>query len=363
MRIVFMGTPDFAAHCLQKLLDAGHEVTAVYTQPDRPRGRGREVQMSAVKTLALRYGLPVFQPEKIRAREAVEELKGLTADIFVVAAFGQILSQEILDMPEYGCINVHASLLPRYRGAAPIQWAVINGDEYSGVTIQQMNAGVDTGDILYTRKYRLKEDETGDSLFDALTELGGQALVEALELLEKGELTPVPQEEEKATYAGKLNKEMGHLDFSKPAPELERLVRGLNSWPGAYAFLGDKQLKIWKAQALPDVPEMPDASFGETHARWEQAGDTPKMPDTSSQGTHMLREGAGDTPDTPETSGTDMEAAPGTIIARDSESFTVACGSGAFRLLEVQPAGKKRMSVRDFLLGYGKMVQMGGRLE
>ncbi|MCD7738720.1 MAG: methionyl-tRNA formyltransferase [Lachnospiraceae bacterium] len=339
MKIVFMGTPDFAAHCLQKILDAGHEVTAVYTQPDRPRGRGRELQMSAVKTLALHCGLPVYQPEKIRAREAVEELKGLTADVFVVAAFGQILSQEILDIPGYGCINVHASLLPRYRGAAPIQWAVINGDQYSGVTIQQMNAGVDTGDILYTRKYRLKEDETGDSLFDALTELGGQAIVEALKLLERGELTPVAQEEEKATYAGKLNKEMGHLDFSKSALELERLVRGLNSWPGAYTFLGEKQLKIWRVQALTDAS---DISLQQAQQRWESTETSPELSDIS---------------------GGDSEAAPGVIIARDSESFTVACGSGALRFWEVQPAGKKRMNVRDFLLGYGKMVQLGMKLE
>ncbi|MCD8325841.1 MAG: methionyl-tRNA formyltransferase [Lachnospiraceae bacterium] len=332
MKIVFMGTPDFAAHCLKMLLEAGHEVTAVYTQPDRPRGRGREVQMSAVKVLALHYGLPVYQPERIRAKEAMEELEKLSADVFVVAAFGQILSQEILDMPRYGCINVHASLLPQYRGAAPIQWAVINGDEYSGVTIQQMNAGVDTGDILYTKQYRLKEDETGDSLFEALTELGGQAVVEALSFLEQGKLTPQPQDEEKATYAGKLNKEMGRLDFTKPAPELERLVRGLNSWPGAYTFLGEKQLKIWKTQAVADLLKMPQAVREKTGAETLTA------------------------------SVNESEIAPGTIITRDSESITVACGTGSLRILEVQPAGKKRMSVKDFLLGYGKLAQPGMRL-
>ncbi len=309
MKIVFMGTPDFAAHCLQVLLDEGHEVTAVYTQPDKPKGRGKEVQASPVKELSLRCGLPVYQPKKIRVRESVEELKKISADVFVVAAFGQILSQEILDIPRYGCVNVHASLLPKYRGAAPIQWAVINGDEYSGVTIQQMNAGVDTGDILYTREYRLKEDETGESLFDALTVLGGEALKEALRLLEQGKLKPVAQNESDATYAGKLTKEMGLLHFHKSAVELERLVRGLNSWPSAYTFMNGKQLKIWKAQVL-------EGTVGE----------------------------------------------PGKIIARDNESFTVACGEGALRILEVQLAGKKRMCVRDFLLGNAKAIQVGTRL-
>lgn len=334
MRIVFMGTPDFAAHCLQVLLDEGHEVTAVYTQPDKPKGRGKEVQASPVKELALRYGLPVYQPKKIRARESVDELRTISADIFVVAAFGQILSQEILDMPRYGCINVHASLLPKYRGAAPIQWAVINGDTYSGVTIQQMNAGVDTGDILYTRKYRLKEDETGESLFDALTALGGEALKEALRLLEQGKLEPVPQDEGDATYVGKLTKEMGLLDFGKSAAALERLVRGLNSWPSAYTILNGKQLKIWKAQVLPDAPGMSD----------------------------IFTEGAKAAPKACEVSGQDAAAAPGTIIARDQESFTVACGEGALRILEVQLAGKKRMCVREFLLGNAKAAEVGTKL-
>ncbi len=333
MKIVFMGTPDFAAHCLQVLLDEGHEVTAVYTQPDKPKGRGKEVQASPVKNLALLYGLPVYQPKKIRAKESVDELRKLTADVFVVAAFGQILSQEILDIPRYGCINVHASLLPKYRGAAPIQWAVINGDQYSGVTIQQMNAGVDTGDILYTRRYRLKEDETGESLFDALTILGGEALKEALKLLEKGELEPVPQDESEATYAGKLTKEMGLLDFENSAVALERLVRGLNSWPSAYTFFHGKQLKIWRAQALKDVPEMQGTS-GER-----------------GEGTGILKDCE-----------KDLKAVPGTIIARDNESFMVSCGEGALRILEVQLAGKKRMCVRDFLLGNARLAEVGTRL-
>ncbi len=334
MKIVFMGTPDFAAHCLQVLLNEGHEVTAVYTQPDKPKGRGGHEQASPVKELALRYGLPVYQPKRIRAKESVEELHKLTADVFVVAAFGQILSQEILDMPRYGCINVHASLLPKYRGAAPIQWAVINGDEYSGVTIQQMNAGVDTGDILYTREYRLREDETGESLFDALTLLGGEALAEALKLLEQGRLIPAAQDEAQASYAGKLTKEMGLLDFHASAVTLERLVRGLNSWPSAYTFINGKQLKIWKAQALSDEVDMPSQSQEQTGAA----------------------------ADVPENGRKDIPAAPGTVIALDRESFTVACGEGTLRILEVQLAGKKRMSVRNFLLGNANAVQVGTKL-
>ncbi|MCD7750886.1 MAG: methionyl-tRNA formyltransferase [Lachnospiraceae bacterium] len=335
MKIVFMGTPDFAAHCLQVLLDEGHEVTAVYTQPDKPKGRGGQVQASPVKQRALLRGLPVYQPKRIRAKESVEELKKLPADIFVVAAFGQILSQEILDMPRYGCINVHASLLPKYRGAAPIQWAVINGDAYSGVTIQQMNAGVDTGDILYTREYRLREDETGESLFDALTDLGGEALKEALKLLEQGKLQPVAQDEAKASYAGKLTREMGRLNFNESAVTLERLVRGLNSWPSAYTYINGKQLKIWKAQVLLDT--------GDVHNRSKDQIDA--IADASKE------------------AGNGILAAPGTIIALDHESFTVACGEGALRILEVQLAGKKRMPVRNFLLGNAKIVEEGTKLQ
>ena len=186
MKIVFMGTPDFAAGALKSLITAGHEITAVYTQPDKPKGRGKEVQMSPVKELALQYSIPVYQPRRIKEAEEVARLKEIPADIFVVAAFGQILSQEILDMPKYGCVNIHASLLPKYRGAAPIQWAVINGEEKTGITIQQMDAGIDTGDILYTKEYVLDAKETGASLFDRLMELGAEAIVETLELLEAG---------------------------------------------------------------------------------------------------------------------------------------------------------------------------------
>ena len=245
MKIVFMGTPDFASGALEALIAAGHEITAVYTQPDKPKGRGKEVQMTPVKVVALEHGIPVYQPRRIREAEEVEILRQIPADIFVVAAFGQILSQEILDMPKFGCVNIHASLLPKYRGAAPIQWAVIDGEEKTGVTIQQMNAGIDTGDILYTKEYVLDPKETGASLFDKLMVIGAEAIVEALPLIEAGRITPIPQNEAEATHAAKLTKQLGEMDFSKSAAELERLVRGLNSWPSAYTFFRGKQLKIW----------------------------------------------------------------------------------------------------------------------
>jgi methionyl-tRNA formyltransferase len=304
MKIVFMGTPDFASAALEALIAAGHEITAVYTQPDKPKGRGKEVQMTPVKQVALRHDIPVYQPARIKAQEEVDRLRQIPADIFVVAAFGQIVSQEILDMPKYGCVNIHASLLPEYRGAAPIQWAVIDGKEKSGVTIMQMAAGIDTGDILYQKEYKLDAKETGASLFDRLTELGAEAILEALPLIEAGKLIPIPQDEALATHAGKLTKQLGEMDFTKTAEELERLVRGLNSWPSAYTFLNGKQLKIWEAE--------------------------------------VAREAKGDC---------------GTILSIDKESFTIGCKEGGLRVKELQLEGKKRMSTHDFLLGV--KVQVG----
>lgn len=298
MKIVFMGTPDFASGALEALIEAGHEITAVYTQPDKPKGRGKEVQMTPVKEVALKHNIPVYQPVRIKNAEEVEVLRGISADIYVVAAFGQILSQEILDIPKYGCVNIHASLLPKYRGAAPIQWAVIDGEEKTGVTIMQMNAGCDTGDILYTKEYVLDPKETGASLFDKLMVLGAKAIVEALPLIEAGKLTPIPQNDAEATHAAKLTKELGKLDFNKPAAILERLIRGLNSWPSAYTSFRNKQLKIWEAEVV------------------------------------------------------EASGIPGTIVAVDKESFTIATGEGGLRILSLQLEGKKRMETKDFLLGY-----------
>ncbi|MBR2037408.1 MAG: methionyl-tRNA formyltransferase [Lachnospiraceae bacterium] len=299
MKIVFMGTPDFASCALEALIAAGHEITAVYTQPDKPKGRGKEVQMTPVKEVALKHDIPVYQPRRIKEAEEVAKLKEIPADIFVVAAFGQILSQEILDMPKYGCVNIHASLLPKYRGAAPIQWAVIDGEEKTGVTIQQMEAGIDTGDILYKKEYILDAKETGASLFDKLMVLGAEAIVEVLPLIEAGKITPVSQKEEEATHAAKLTKQLGEMDFTKSAVVLERLIRGLNSWPSAYTTFRSKQLKIWEAEVVPEVP-----------------------------------------------------GKPGTVVAVDKQSFTVATGEGSLKILELQIEGKKRMPSKDFLLGY-----------
>lgn len=298
MRVLYMGTPDFAATALEAIVKAGHEVVAVVTQPDKEKGRGKAVSMSPVKECALKYNIPVLQPVRIRRPESVEELKQYPADVFVVAAFGQILTQEILDMPKYGCINIHASLLPGYRGAAPIQWAILDGLDETGVTIMQMDAGIDTGDILMQEKIAIEATDTGESLFDKLSDLGAKAIVKALPMIEQGLLVPVKQDDSKSNYAGMLNKNMGQIDWTWDAAKIERYVRGLNSWPSAYSFINGKQLKIWKAEVVMESGE------------------------------------------------------PGQIIAVDKKSITIACGDNALRLLEVQLEGKKRMEVGAFLLGY-----------
>ena len=303
MKIIYMGTPDFAVAPLEAILKAGHKVTAVVTQPDRQKGRGREVQYSPVKECALSYGIPVLQPLKIKEKDAVEELRKYPADIFVVAAFGQLLSEEILNMPRLGCINIHASLLPAYRGAAPIQWCVINGEEKTGVTIMQMAKGMDTGDILLQKEVVLDEKETGGSLFDRLMETGAELIVEVLPKIEAGELTPVVQKEELATYAGKITKDMGNIDFAKSAVTIERLIRGLNPWPSAFTHYKGKILKIWEADVVSECANAENP-------------------------------------------------VPGTVIAMDKESFTLATGEGALRIRSLQPEGKKRMSCAEFMRGY-----------
>lgn len=309
LKIVFMGTPDFAVGALQALIDAGHEITAVVTQPDKAKGRSGKLSFSPVKECAVKNGLPVLQPERIKKEEAVAELRQYEADIFVVAAFGQILSKEILDMPRLGCINIHASLLPKYRGSSPIQWAVIYGEEKTGITIQQMNEGVDTGDILYQKELILDKKETGASLFDRLAVLGAEAVTEVLPLLEEGKIVPVPQKHEEATHTVMLRKEMGQMDFSKSAAELERLVRGLNSWPSAYTYWEGRQLKIWES----DLCEDDELSAEE----WAHA----------------------------------KEADNGEVIKIEKNRFAVACKMGVLWITSVQLEGKKRMTTHDFLLG------------
>lgn len=301
MKLIFMGTPDFSVGTLEALIAAGHEITLVVSQPDKPKGRGHELAPTPVKETALKHGLKVFQPKRLKDPETIRTLEETPADAIVVIAFGQIVPASILHMKKYGCINVHGSLLPKYRGAAPIQWAVIDGERESGVTIMQMDEGLDTGDMLLKGSVVLDEKETSGSLFNKLSALGASLCVEALEKLEKGELTPEKQGESPTEYARMLTKEMGELDFSRDAVTLERLIRGFNPWPSAYTRLGDKTLKIWAA----DVCEKQD----------------PK-------------------------------SRPGTVTEVAKKDFTVACGEGALKITELQLQGKKRMDTAAFLRGY-----------
>lgn len=309
MKIVYFGTPEFAVGPLEALLAAGHTVTAVVTQPDRPRGRGGRTQETPVKACAMRHNIPVFQPVKVKAPEAVEILKGFEADVFVVAAFGQILSMEILKMPKFGCLNIHASLLPAYRGSAPIQWVILNGEAKSGVTIMQMDAGIDTGDMLLKAAVDIAPEETDETLCCKLAEAGSRLIVEALAKLEKGELVPEKQNDEESSYVKMLTKSMGQIDWQKAAAEIDRRIRGLYSWPGAYTFWQGKLLKIRKACVSQDTA--------------------------------------------------DGEA--GTVSSVTKEAIMVNTGEGKLILQEVQLEGKKRMPVKDFLLGYrvGKGDKLG----
>ncbi|MCR5671871.1 MAG: methionyl-tRNA formyltransferase [Butyrivibrio sp.] len=316
MKIIFMGTPDFARSALEKIIEAGHEVLLAVTQPDKPKGRSGQLQISEVKACALEHNIPVFQPERIKLPENVAELKKYDADIYVVAAFGQILSKEILDIPRLGCVNIHASLLPKYRGAAPIQQAIIDGEKETGVTIMQMAAGMDTGDILLQRALPISDDETGGGLFDKLSALGGELIVEVLPLIERGELTAIPQDEEKATKCGKLSKDMGIMDFSRDAASLCNLVRGLNPWPSAFTHLNGKVLKIWKAAVLTD----------------EQVKELSQQP-----GAKLLANGG---------------ERSGSVVLTTKTELVIKTGEGFLSVTELQLEGKKRMPVSDFLLGY-----------
>lgn len=251
MNVIFMGTPDFAVGTLEALVEAGHRITLVVTQPDKPKGRGHAMQYPPVKEAALAHGLPVYQPKKIRDEEAVRLLEQTNADVMVVVAFGQLIPGEILRMKKYGCINVHASLLPKYRGAAPIQWAVINGEKESGVTTMQMDEGLDTGHMLLKTVVPLDEKETGGSLFDKLSQAGAGLCTETLRRLEAGGLVPEPQGESPTAYASMLTRDMGKIDWTKDAVSIERLVRGLNPWPSAYTKYEGKTLKIWAGEILP----------------------------------------------------------------------------------------------------------------
>lgn len=310
MRVLFMGTPDFASGILEAIIESDHEVVCAVTQEDKARGRSDKLIPPPVKEAALRYGIPVFQPHRVKDPEAVEELKKYDADIFVVAAYGQILSKEILDMPPFGCINTHASLLPKYRGAAPIQWAIADGERETGVTIMQMDEGLDTGDILYVKKVDITCNDTGESLFNKLEECGKTLIVEALDRIERGDISPVRQNPDEATYARMLKKEMGALDFTKGAEELERLVRAFTPWPGTYTYLKGKLLKVTEASA----------------ADGNELVDNCKDPV--------------------------MKGPLGSIAGVSQDAVYVATGKDFLKVKCVQLEGKKRMSVSDFLRGY-----------
>lgn len=300
MRVVFMGTPDFAVKTLEAIIKEGHEVAGVVTQPDKPKGRGKNMQFTPVKEIAVARGIPVYQPVRVKEPEFIEELKKMNPEVIVVVAFGQILPKEILDMPKYGCVNVHASLLPKYRGAAPIQWAVIDGEKESGVTTMFMEEGLDTGDMLKKTVVPLDKDETGGSLHDKLATAGANLLIETLKELEEGTAIRTKQDDTLSNYAKMLDKHLGHIDFTKSAEEIERLIRGLNPWPSAFTGINGKTLKIWAATVINK----------------------------------------------------EAEGSCGEVVEVNQDSILVKTGKGLLQLNEVQLEGKKRMETDAFLRGY-----------
>ena len=307
LKVIFAGTPDFAARHLQALLDSQHDVVAVYSQPDRPAGRGKKLQASAVKQLALEYELPIYQPLSLRNEEAQQELAGLDADVMIVVAYGLILPKAVLDTPKLGCLNVHGSILPRWRGAAPIQRAIWAGDKETGVTIMQMDEGLDTGDMLLKHSLPIQADDTSDSLYQKLAATGPKALLETLEQLTG--LTPEKQDESLVTYAEKLSKAEAKIDWNTPAVQLERNIRAFNPWPVAFFEVEQQAVKIWQAELHPDV------------------------------------------------SGT-----PGTVLRADKQGIMVATAEGALLLKTIQIPGKKAMSAADILNARKQWFEVGKQL-
>lgn len=299
MKVIFMGTPDFAAGILESIVKAGHEVVLAVTQCDKPKGRGKEVSFPPVKEKALEYDIPVYQPEKIRKEECVSELKTYQPDIIIVAAYGQILPKDILEMAKYGCVNVHASLLPKYRGAAPIQWSIIDGETQTGVTTMMMDVGLDTGDMIEKAVVDITDEDTGGSLHDKLMEAGASLILSTMEKLQSGTAVFTKQDDGLSCYAKMLKKDMGKIDFSQPAVQIERLIRGLNPWPSAYTKYHGKTLKIWKAFVI------------------EQ----------------------------------DAEGEPGEIVEVSKDRFAVQTGKNLLAVEELQLEGKKRMDTKSFLSG------------
>jgi methionyl-tRNA formyltransferase len=300
MRIVYMGTPEFSVPALKALVEVGHDVVAVVTQPDKPKGRGKEIQMTPVKEQALEFHIPVYQPVKARDPEFVKILSDLAPDVMVVAAFGQLLPKSILDIPKYGCVNIHASLLPKYRGASPIQYAVINGEKESGITTMMMAELLDTGDMLDQEILTLDPKETGGSLHDRLSVVGGALLLKTLKKLEEGTAVRIPQDETQSCYVGMIKKSMGDIDWSMDAEVIERLIRGLNPWPSAFTSWNGKVIKIWEAFVIEK----------------------------------------------------EYEGACGQVVEADRDHLVVKTGKGGLSIRELQLQGKKRMDIGAFLRGY-----------
>lgn len=299
MKIVFMGTPDIAVGCLQKIIDEKHELIGVVTQPDKPVGRGKKMGMPPVKELALKYDIPVYQPLKARDEAFIEEIKALNPDVIVVVAFGQILPKALLDIPKFGCINVHVSLLPKYRGAAPINWVIINGEEKTGVTTMYMDEGLDTGDMILTSEFDLDNEITAGELHDKMKEIGAETLKETLELIEKGCAPRTPQNHDEFSYAPMMNKSLGNIDWSKSATEIHNLVRGVNPWPSAYTTYNNDTMKIWKTKVLNEK----------------------------------------------------STKSPGTITKVDKEGIRVSTNDNVLLIEEIQMPGKKRVQVGEYIKG------------
>ena len=297
MKIIFMGTPEFAVPSLRALIESGEDIVAVVTQPDKPKGRGLEIVLPPTKVLAEKHGIPVLQPAKIKTEEFFNELKKFSADLICVTAYGKILPKNILDLPPHGCINVHASLLPKYRGAAPINWAIIRGEKVTGITTMKMDEGMDTGDMLLKEEVPIDDEDTGDTLSEKLSEIGARLLIETIRLLKEGKLNPIPQDHSQATYAPMLKKEDGKIDWQKSAEEIRNLIRGALPWPGSYTNLEGKLLKIYKVRL---------------------AGG---------------------------------EGKPGEVIKSESGILRVATGKGALDILKLQIEGGKKLETQVFLRG------------
>jgi len=305
MKIVFMGTPEFAVPSLDMLVKEGYNVAAVVTQPDKPKGRGKKLAAPPVKEYALEKGIPVLQPEKVKTAEFVNELKSINPDLLITAAYGKILPADVLDIPRFGCINVHASLLPKYRGAAPINWAVINGDKVTGITTMYTDIGMDTGDILLKSEVEITDDMTAGELHDKLAVLGAKVLRDTLIELKNGTLKRIPQSNEEATYAPMIQKDIGKIDWSKPAREIHNLVRGTNPWPGAFTYYKGERMRIWKTRPEPD-------------------------------GTDAAAQ-----------NGSCRDYKPGTICRIKKDMLQVVTGDGILDVLEIQFDNGRRMGIQE----------------